>query len=101
MTYEGTLLTDALQAAIVRDTLKQSGIEADAAAAESPIRIKNGKNQKGQRIHYFLNYSSSPASIDYHYGIAHNLLDRQQQLSPGQRLTIGPWDVVIAEEAQP
>ena len=100
LTYEGTLLTDALQAAIVRDTLKQSGIETDAAAAESTIRIKHGRNQKGQRIHYFLNYSSSPASIDYHYGTAHNLLG-QQEINPGQRLTVGPWDVVIAEEAQP
>jgi beta-galactosidase len=100
LTYEGTLLTDALQAAIVRDTLKQSGIETDAVAAGSTIRIKHGRNQKGQRIHYFLNYSSSPASIDYHYGTAHNLLGKQE-INPRQRLTIGPWDVVIAEEAQP
>jgi beta-galactosidase len=100
LTYEGTMLTDALQSAIVRDTLQQSGIVTDAAAAESTIRIKHGANQNGRRIHYFLNYSSSAATIDYRYGAARDLLT-EKAVASGQKLTVGPWDVVIAEETQP
>lgn len=97
LTYEGTLVSDALQAAIVRDVLKQSGIRVDEGAAASTVRIKHGVSQKGKKLHYFLNYSSTPAEVVYPYGAGHDLLG-QAALTQGKSLTIGPWDVVIAEE---
>jgi beta-galactosidase len=99
LTYEGTMLADGLQAAIVRDTLHEAGIETDAGAAASSVRIKRGTNQSGRQIHYFLNYSSDAARVSYQFGPAHDLL-KDQAIVPGQSLEIGPWDLVIAEEIQ-
>ena len=100
LTYEGTMLTDGLQSSVVRDTLREAGIEFDASAAASTVRIKHGRNQRGRRIHYFLNYSSDAATVNYHYGAAHDLVN-DQEIVPGQNLAVGPWDVVIAAETQP
>ncbi len=97
LTYEGTLLSDSLQSSVVRDTLHDAGIETDASAPASTVRIKSGKNQNGRRIHYFLNYSSNPATVRYPYSAARDLL-KDQEITPGKNLTVGPWDVVIAEE---
>jgi beta-galactosidase len=99
LTYEGTILSDVLQASVVRDTLHDAGIDTNSGSSTSTVRIKNGRNQNGQRIHYFLNYSSDVATVTYHYAAAHDLL-KDQQLVPGQNVTIGPWDVVIAEETE-
>lgn len=97
LTYEGTLLSDELQAKIVGDVLHASGI-ADSSLPGAPrVRVKSGTNDAGHRVHYLLNYSSEPAKTVYRMGAAKDLLTGRS-LTPGQALTIGAWDVVIAEE---
>jgi len=100
LTYEGTMLSDKLQQALVLDTLRLSGVPVEDGVADSPVRIKHGRNQKEERIHYFLNFSSLPTEVLYSYAPAQDLLS-QQKISVGQRLVIAPWDIVIAVESSP
>jgi beta-galactosidase len=96
LTYEGTALSEQLQQAMVQQTLQDSGIPFDPEASRSAIRVKSGSNASGRSITYLLNYSSAPADVKYAGAPAHDLLTGRP-LSPGQVLSIQPWDLVIAE----
>ena len=96
LTYEGTALSDKLQRAVVLDTLADSGVTADPAAAASKVRIKHGVSHSGKAITYLLNYSSANSPVRYTGPAAHDLLTGTA-LQSGQSLEIQPWDLVIAE----
>ena len=95
--YEGTAVSDKLQDAIVLDALKEFGLTSSDQQLPPNVRVKHGIANDGQRLHYFLNYSSSPATMVYSYGAATDLLTGKG-LTQGQQITIGPWDLVIAKE---
>ncbi|MDR3745277.1 MAG: beta-galactosidase [Acidobacteriaceae bacterium] len=94
--YEGTALTDGLQQAIVQHALQVSGIAFDPEAFHSAVRVKRGVNAQGKSLTYLLNYSSNPAQAKYDGPAAHDVLTGKPVL-PGQRISIPPWDLVIAE----
>jgi beta-galactosidase len=100
LTYEGTALSDELQDMVVLDTLRASGLASSDQQLPPTVRLKQGMNSKGKRIHYYLNYSSAPASFKYGFAAATDLLTGNQ-LSKGAMVKVGPWDLVIAEESAP
>jgi ribosome recycling factor len=89
-------MSDALQQAVVQHALESAGIGFDPAAANSTIRVKHGVNALGHTITYLLNYSSSTAEVKYSGPTTHDVLTNMP-VSPGQMLSIQPWDLVIAE----
>ena len=99
LTYEGTLLSDGLQSAVVLDTLKAAGLSTPDGGLPASLRAKHGVNGKGQRVHYFLNYSSAPVTFTYKYGQAHDLL-AGSKAAPGSSITVGPWNLALLEEDQ-
>ena len=99
LTYEGTLLSDALQQQLVLASLHDAGIPADPHAPSSPIRIKSGITHKGQHLHYFLNYSSNSNTATYTFPGGHDLLT-PTRYQTGGKVSLGPWDLaIIAEES--
>ena len=97
LTYEGTVLSSKLQDAVMLDELRLCGLTTTDQALPPKLHVKHGVNATGKRIHYYLNYSSSPVSFVYDYAPAHNLLTNQAT-EHGSRMTVGPWDLIIAEE---
>lgn len=97
LTYEGTMLSDALQEAVVLDTLRTAGVDAHDAALPASLRAKHGVNREGHRIHFFLNYSSVPVSFSYGYAKAHDLL-RNTAVAPRSTVAVGAWDLALLEE---
>jgi beta-galactosidase len=61
------------------------------------VRVKHGVGRDGRNLHYYLNYSSDPATVTYTYSPGTDLLTGHT-FSQGQRSTIGPWDLVIVKE---
>ncbi len=96
LTYEGTALTPELQQSVMLDTLRDSGIAVDPAAAASPVRIKRGVGATGRTLTYLLNYSSTPHTVRYTGPAAHDLLTGRP-LAGGNDVEIAPWDVLLAE----
>jgi beta-galactosidase len=92
------LLSDGLQDAVVLDELKRDGLTGKDQELPPTLRVKHGMSHDGHPLHYFLNYSSEPVTLTYAYGAGKDLLTGQA-LRAGQQEKIGPWDVVIAEEA--
>ena len=97
LTYEGTMLSDKLQRALVLDALQESRLTSSDQALPASVRVKHGTNGASKRIHYYLNYSSAPATVHYDYGDGRDLLSGNTTAS-GATVHIAPWDLVIVEE---
>lgn len=94
----GTWLSDALQKAILRDALQKAGLAGPDEDAPATVHIQHGVNRMGHRVHYYFNYSASPADVTYNYAAGADLLTGAKT-AHGQTLTIPAWDVVIVEES--
>jgi beta-galactosidase len=97
LTYEGTVVSDAIQQKIALDVVRLAGLTSSDQQLPATVRVKHGINGKGRKIHYYLNYSSQPQSIEYAYGAGADLLTDRVVNKP-QKLTLNPWDLVIVEE---
>lgn len=97
LTYEGTVLTEKVQSAVLLDVLQKAGLMGPDQALPSEVHVKHAQNRQGKTLHFYLNYSSSPQTVSYSYGSGRNLLS-QGAVSHDQPLLLQPWDAAIVEE---
>ena len=97
--YEGTYLSDPLQKAVLETELAKDGLTGPDQQVPAQVHLQHGVNKMGRRIHHYFNYSSTPASAKYTYAAGNNLLT-SAPVSPGQQLTLAPWDLAIIEETK-
>ena len=95
--YEGTYLSDNLQADILRSELEKIGLTGVDQSLPSSVHVQHGTNRLGKRLHYYFNYSSSEVKANYPYAGGTNLLDGKP-VAKDATLTLGPWDLAIVEE---
>jgi beta-galactosidase len=96
-TYQGTLLSDALQECVLRQVMKAAGLTGADQDLPASVRVKHGVNRAGKTLHYYLNYSSNAQSFAYPYRAGMDLLTRAN-IMPVQNVTVKPWDLLIVEE---
>ena len=97
LTYEGTLLSDALQQQVVLGALRDAGLAGDGAIAAGTVRVKSGTNRGGRAVHYLLNYGSESREVTYGFAAGHDLLTTTA-VRAGAKVALGPWDLAIVEE---
>jgi len=97
LTYEGTVLSSALQQGVLLEALKLAGLEGTDQRLPPPVRVKHGVNRRGRILHYYFNYSASPQDFVYAYRAGRGLL-QQRPVAQGETLTLQPWDLEIIEE---
>jgi beta-galactosidase len=97
VTYEGTVLSDKLQAKVLLEVLQSAGLAGPDQQLPASVRVKHGVNRAGKTIHYYMNYSSSPQTFRYPYGAGSDLLTNTL-LASTQPVTVKPWDLLIVEE---
>jgi len=95
--YEGTYLSDGLQRAILGDALKSAGLAGPDQQLPSAIHVVNGVDRLGKQLHYFFNYSATPASFTYAHASGKDLLT-DGHVATSQQVTLKPWDLAIVEE---
>lgn len=95
-TYEGTVLSDALQRAVVLDVLTRAGLTGPDQKLPAPVRVKHGE-ARGKRLHFYFNYSPAQQTFLYSYGSATDLL-AGRTVPSGATLKLAPWDVAVLEE---
>ena len=96
VTYEGTVLSDALQEKVVADVLKQAGIAPEAGLPEK-VRLRQAVARDGKALRFYLNFSGEPQSFAYAHAPGTELLS-QKPVAAGERLTLGPWDLAVIRE---
>ncbi|WP_263350530.1 beta-galactosidase [Acidicapsa acidisoli] len=97
LVYEGTQLSNALQAKVVLDCLKSAGLTSADQQLPASVHVKHGTNREGKQLHYYLNYSSANQTLKYPYAAGQDLLTGAA-ISPNQTLILKPWDLAIIEE---
>lgn len=97
LTYEGTVLSDALQQKVVMDVLHLAGLTSSDQQLPATVRVKHGVTGKGRKIHYYINYSSQPQTFEYAFGAGSDLLT-DRAVTKSQKVTLNPWDLAIIEE---
>jgi beta-galactosidase len=96
-TYEGTVLSESLQKAVLLGVLKEARLTNSDQSLPLTVRVKHGQNRRGKVLHFYLNYSSSPQTVPYDYAPGTNLLS-EAAVTHGQSLLLEPWDAAIVEE---
>lgn len=97
LTYEGTVLSDKLQAAVLVSVLQKAGLTGPDQDLPTSVRVKHGVNRNGRALHYYLNYSNDPQTLTYSYAAGKDLLT-DSAVAKGQLITLKPWDLMIVEE---
>jgi beta-galactosidase len=97
LTYEGTVLSDALQTKLLLDVLQMAGLTGPDQNLPATVRVKHGINRSGRVIHYYMNYSSDLQTFKYPYKLGEDLLTKTT-VAPSQTVTLKPWDLAILEE---
>jgi beta-galactosidase len=97
LVYEGTVLSDKLQQAIVLDALRSVGLTSSDQQLPPTVRVKHGLSHDGRNLHYYLNYSSSTAALTYSYAAGTDILTGQS-FAQSQKTTLAPWDLLIVKE---
>ena len=96
VTYQGTVLSDALQEKVVADVLKQAGIVPEPGLP-AKVRARQAVARDGKALRFYLNFSGEPQSFAYAHGAGTELLS-QKPVAAGERLTLGPWDLAVVRE---
>ncbi len=95
--YEGTFLSNAMQTALLKETLGRIGLLGEDQKVPATVHVQHGVNRLGKRVHYYFNYSGNAVDVSYTYAEGTNLLDGKAVAKAGA-MTIGPWDLAIVEE---
>ena len=94
LTYEGTVVSEAIQEKIVADTLKGAGIDLFDSTLPPGIKVKHAWTADGRPVHFFYNFSAEPKTFAYRYENGTDLL-RGKSMAKDQNLTLAPWDLAI------
>lgn len=97
LTYEGTVLSENLQKAVLLGVLNEAGLTSSDQKLPAAVHVKHGRNREGKTLHFYFNYSSSPQTVPYAYATGTNLLS-QAPVNREQSLLLQPWDAAIVEE---
>jgi beta-galactosidase len=61
--------------------------------------LKTGRNDNGNLIHFYYNYSSEVMELAYPHPSGKELVS-DKPVTKGESMSIEPWDVMIIEEGK-
>jgi beta-galactosidase len=99
LTYEGTVITDEMQQAVIQEVLERAKLIGSDQRAPLGVRIRHGTDVKGATLHFYLNFSAEPRRPAYAYGKGMELLSGTL-LETGNLLRLEPWDVAVVRESR-
>jgi len=95
--YEGCVVTDEIQSAIVKNKAAELKIIDPAKNLTYPLVVRQGTNDQGKLIRYYLNYSGKDMLVEYTYQGGTNLFSNTP-VKRGDTISLKPWDIAIIEE---
>ncbi|WP_342758418.1 beta-galactosidase [Kineothrix sedimenti] len=98
-TYVACLTTPAYTKEILKRVLEQTGIWGIEQQAAFPVIIRNGVNETGRKVHFYLNYSEKEIRQPYLHGDGKELL-KEESVKNGQTLVLEAWGIRIVVESE-
>ncbi|MEO8659895.1 MAG: beta-galactosidase [Bryobacteraceae bacterium] len=97
VTYEGTVLSSALQLKVMERVLAEAGLSGPDQKLPEGVRVKHGTGGSGKEMHYYFNFSAAAKQVRYGYAAGTELL-AGRAISNGSTLTLEPWGLAIVEQ---
>ncbi len=97
LTYEGTFLSNELQQRVLLQVLEMAGLTGPNQQLPAAVRVKEGVNNAGKPMRYYLNYSAARQTFQYPYRSGVDLITGRQ-VAQSAPVTLAPWDLAIIEE---
>jgi beta-galactosidase len=88
-----------LQREIVRDTLKRAGLTGADQSLPAVVRIRHGRNARGQQLHFYLNISGKPQAVAYAYNNGSDITAGRPVIK-GAPITLPAWGVAVVAEGK-
>jgi beta-galactosidase len=100
LTYEGTVLSDALQKKLVADCLNEAGIPLTDAALPEGVKAKHAVLADGSEVHAYFNFSNGHREFAYSLESGRDVLTGKPVARAG-KIALGPWDLAIVRVEVP
>lgn len=97
VTYQGTVLSDALQQKLLERVLDQARVAAADRKLPAGVRVKHATGRSGKTMHFYFNFSAAQQRALYAYAGGTELLSNHA-VSKGWTVALDPWGVAIVEE---
>jgi len=97
LTYEGTCLSDGLQAKVIAAALQAAGIPLTDAGLPAGVKVKHAVLADGSPVHAFFNFSGQAREFVYFYRDGTDLLTGGT-VAHSRSVRLPPWDFVIIKE---
>ncbi|NWF88350.1 MAG: beta-galactosidase [Ignavibacteriaceae bacterium] len=97
LTYQGTVLTNELQQKVIKEIIDNAGLGGPEQLLPENVRLRQGISNKGKKMRYFLNFSSTVQKFNYAFKEGTEILT-SRVVKTNQELEIQPWDLAIIEE---
>ena len=97
VTYQGTVLSDALQQKLLERVLDQAQLLGPDQKLPARVRVKHGTSRAGKPVHYYFNFSPASQRIIYPYGAGAELLSNRP-VPQGATLALDAWGVAIVAQ---
>ena len=91
------MVSDEIQSGIITRKAMEAGLIEKDNHVGYPVVVRQGTNDQGKTIRYFLNYSDKDVPVFYKFSKGTNLFTNAT-LKKGDIISLKPWDVVIVEE---
>jgi beta-galactosidase len=95
LTYQGTVVSDELQQALVRRALNEAKLV--TAEQDAAVRIRHGVTAQGP-VHFYLNFSGEARECVYLHNAGSDVLTGTP-IRRNQTIKLGPWDVAVVAES--
>ena len=92
--YLGCMTDDKTLENVIKAALGSAGVE--LSGYSYPVIVREGMNDLGKTVRYFLNYSAEEQAVMYKYGDAEDVLTGEM-IKTNAELRIPAWGVRIVE----
>lgn len=94
LVYQAALLTNELQRAIIAEAAETAGIRGPEKSLPATVRMRQGINERGERVVYLMNFSPRPAEIVWQWDGGEEILSGRR-LEKGGKLLLDRWGLAI------
>lgn len=96
-TYIGCITSPVITSKVMENVVKAAGLWGNDQQLQFPLITKSGVNSQGKTIHYYFNYSATPASFTYPYKAGKELISGSD-ISSNEKIDLPGWGFKIIEE---
>lgn len=92
--YLGCMTDDNTLYKVIKGALGSAGVE--LSGYSYPVIVREGTNDFGKTVRYFLNYSAEEQEVTYKYDDGEDVISGEE-IKSGEELKISAWDMRIVE----